>query len=100
MNSGDFCWKNSHVHNGRQLPDDQDELKITPMGDIHREDWMEYEIWEPAAHRSQVKYHNLGELLLDRTWNKSHYSQNTEIVGIFWLHSNKNILKYHKKLVY
>lgn len=67
MTSGDFSSKNSNVHSGRELPDYQDELKVTPMGDIHRDDWMEYEIREPAAHRSQLKYHNLVELLLDRT---------------------------------
>lgn len=44
MTSGDFSSKNSIVHSGRELPDDQDEFKVTPMGDIHREDWMEYQI--------------------------------------------------------
>lgn len=65
MTSGDFSSKNSNVHSGRELPDDQDELKVTPMGDIYK-DWMEYEIWESAAHKSQLKYHSLAELLLDR----------------------------------
>lgn len=44
MTSGDFSSKNSIVHSGRELPDDQDEFKVTPMGDIHRENWVEYQI--------------------------------------------------------
>lgn len=62
MTSGD-----SYVHNGRELPDEQHELQVTPMGDLHREDWMEYKTWESVAHRNQLKYNNLLELPLDRT---------------------------------
>lgn len=48
-------------------PDEQHELQVTPMGDLYREGWMEYEIWNSVAHRNQLKYNNLLELCLDRT---------------------------------
>lgn len=64
MISGDFSPKNSDVHRGRELPDDQDELEVTPTGEIRHPQRTLDGIWRSG---SQLKYHNLVELLSDRT---------------------------------
>ena len=61
MTFGDFSSKNGDVDSGRQLPDSQDELKVTPKCNIihlqTRPD--KTSDLESAVHRSPLKYHDL-----------------------------------------